>query len=72
VAIEIFAPGNDTRLESNLTWNFPGDAGDYPFYDLNFRATIAKENACEREKTRNKDIYVADLIEKGGAICRSW
>ena len=63
MAIEIFAPGNDTRLESTLTWNFPGDAGDYPFYDLTFRATSAKENACERKKIRDKDIYVADLIK---------
>lgn len=55
-----------------ISWNFMGDAPDYPFVDWNFSTTTEEDynwlvDCLHRE---GKDIYVADFSEQGAYSCR--
>lgn len=55
-----------------ISWNFLGDAPDYPFVDWNFSTTTAEDYAwlCDCIKGEGHDIYVADFTEQGAYSCR--
>ncbi len=55
-----------------VSWNFLGDAPDFPFVDWNFSSTTAEDYAwlCACIESEGKDIYVADFAEQGAYSCR--
>ena len=55
-----------------ISWNFLGDAPDYPFADWNFSTTTAEDYQwlCDCIKAEGHDIYVADFAEQGAYSCR--
>jgi ribosomal protein S12 methylthiotransferase accessory factor len=55
-----------------ISWNFMGDAPDFPFADWNFSTTTEEDyhwlvNCIHGE---GKDIYVSDFSEQGAYSCR--
>ena len=55
-----------------MSWEFLGDAPDYPFVDWNFSTTTAEDYAwlCNAVHEEGFDMYVADFEEQGAYSCR--
>jgi len=55
-----------------ISWNFLGDAPDYPFVDWNFSTTTAQDYAwlCDAVHAEGRDLYIADFEEQGAYSCR--
>ena len=55
-----------------ISWDFLGDAPDFPFVDWNFSTTTAEdyEWLCNAVHAEDYDMYVADFDEQGAYSCR--